>query len=74
MLAEGMGLVEEDEIVPLRPLGLVHREGVAVGELVGLASQEERQILLAAFEEGLCTATSTGLRRLSSSGITSIRR
>src|SRR3712207_6909346 len=52
MLPEGVGFVEQHEVVPLRALGLVHRQRIAVGELVGLAAQHERHLFFRALEEG----------------------
>ena len=52
MLPEGEGFVEQHHPVPLRALRLVDGERVAVGELVGLAAQEGRDLLLRAGDHG----------------------
>src|SRR5215208_1744468 len=51
VLKEGIGFVEQHDVVPLRPLRLVDGERVAVGELVRLAARRKGDLVLAAFEE-----------------------
>jgi hypothetical protein len=53
VLPEGVGFIEQDQLVPLGALGLVNRQGIAVGELIGFPPQDEGQILVAALEERL---------------------
>ena len=58
---EREALVEQHHVVPLRPLGLVHRQGVAVIELVGIAPRRRRQLVVPPFEEGRQDADPDGL-------------
>src|SRR5215203_1955009 len=52
VLAEGVRLIEEHDLAPLRALRLVDGERVTIGELVRLAPQDGRDILLPALEKG----------------------